>query len=67
MPYQIASRRRLLSGQTMLLMANREVWAVIGSPERLPEPGEDVVIRSGLPGEFVLTPQSGAPFRVRRQ
>jgi hypothetical protein len=64
---QIVRVERRVGGQTMLVMDNGETWSPAGNPERLPRAGESVSIQRYAIGAYVLLPEHGEPFRVRKQ
>jgi hypothetical protein len=67
MEMRVARIERRLGGQIALVMDNEDVWTPAGNPERLPRTGESVSIQRYAVGAFVLLPENGEPFRVRKQ
>jgi hypothetical protein len=63
---QVARVQRRAGGHTDFVMTNDETWSTRESLDRLPRIGEQVTVQRVAIGLFLLTPQTGEPFRVRK-
>jgi len=63
---QVARVQRRAGGHTDFVMTNDETWTTRETLDRLPRIGEQVTVQRVAVGLFLLTPQTGEPFRVRK-